>query len=114
MVLAHQELHQLPPATRSAVDAHTRTKVFFNLAPDDATRLERHTLPHLNAYDLAHLGSYQAAVRTIHDAAELPAATLRTQPPTEPIPHRAEHIRRGARRFAPTRTPDPRDQEDHR
>ncbi|MFI6575412.1 type IV secretory system conjugative DNA transfer family protein [Nocardiopsis sp. NPDC050513] len=115
MVLAHQELHQLPPATRAAVDAHTRTKVFFNLAPDDASKLERHTLPYLNAYDLSHLGSYQAAVRTIHDAAELPAVTLRTQPPTEAIPYRAEHIRRGARRFATTRNPDPRDdQEDRR
>ncbi|GAA1445959.1 type IV secretory system conjugative DNA transfer family protein [Nocardiopsis tropica] len=118
MVIAHQELGQLPPATRAAVAANCRTKVFFTTSPDDAATLAQHTLPHLNAHDLSHLGPHQAAVRTLHGAAELPASTMRTEPLPEPVNGRARQVRKAARRFAPqperTRRTDPRRQEHHR
>ncbi|QUX29670.1 type IV secretion system DNA-binding domain-containing protein [Nocardiopsis akebiae] len=104
LVIAHQELGQLPTQTRAAVAANCRTKVFFNASPDDAAKLERHTLPHLNAYDLSHLGPYQAVVRTLHGAAELPAATMRTLALPDPVRGRARQVRRAARRFSPTPT----------
>jgi hypothetical protein len=112
MVLAHQDLGQLPPATRAAVATNTRTKIFFTTSPADAATLAQHTLPHLNAHDLSHLGPYQAAIRTIHGAAELPAATMRTLPLPDPVKGRARQVRKAARRFSPpptrTRMTDPR------
>ncbi|MGQ4270057.1 type IV secretory system conjugative DNA transfer family protein [Nocardiopsis changdeensis] len=112
MVLAHQELGQLPARVRAAVDANCRTKVFFNASPADAAHLHQHTQPHLNDYDLSHLGAYQAVLRTLHGATELPPATLRTRPLPSAVRRRAHHIRKASRRFnAPpvrvTRT-DPR------
>lgn len=115
MVLAHQNLDQLPPEMRAAAAANCRTKVFFNASADDAAKLQRHTLPYLNAFDLGHLGPFQAAVATINGAAELPAATMRTRPLPPPIRWRAQQIRRASRRFGPRTEPrrtDPRrDQE---
>ncbi|GAB3710631.1 type IV secretory system conjugative DNA transfer family protein [Nocardiopsis oceani] len=119
MVIAHQELSQFPADTRAAVHANCRTKILFNSAPEDAAKLERHTLPHLRAHDLSHLGPYQAAVRTLHGAAELPACTMRTRPLPGVIPKRAAQIRKASKAvFSPrtartkrTRRPDPRTQE---
>ncbi|MFE6303484.1 tyrosine-type recombinase/integrase [Nocardiopsis sp. NPDC057823] len=90
----------------------THPKVFFNASPADATHLHQHTRPHLNDHDLSHLGAYQAVLRTLSGATELPPATLRTRPLPPAVRRRAHHIRKASRRFnAPpiraTRT-DPR------
>jgi hypothetical protein len=102
LTLAHQELGQLPADLRKALSANARTKVYFTCSPDDAAQLEDHTLPSLRAYDLTHLGAYQAAVRPLVGAKEQPAATLRTRPLAPLIPGRATQVRTAARRHAPS------------
>jgi hypothetical protein len=101
--LAHQHLGQLPRELHDALSANARTKVYFTCSPEDARTLERHVQPQLSAYDLAHLGAYQAAVRLLAGGGELPACTIRTRPTPPPVPGRAEAARAAARaRFGRT------------
>jgi len=95
--LAHQHLGQLPRELHDALSANARTKVYFTCSPEDARVLERHVYPHLGAYDLAHLGAYQAAVRLISGGSELPVCTIRTRPLPPAIPGRATAARAAAR-----------------
>jgi hypothetical protein len=97
LVLAHQHLGQLPRELHDALSANARTKVYFSCSPEDARTLERHVHPQLGAYDLAHLGAYQAAVRLLAAGSELPVCTVRTRPPPSIIPGRAEQARAAAR-----------------
>lgn len=97
LTLAHQNLAQLPKALREGVSANARSKIFFNASPEDARELERHTAPLLGAYDLSHLGAFQAGVRLVANSQEKPAFTLRTIPMREAIDGREAEIRAGAR-----------------
>jgi hypothetical protein len=97
LVLAHQNLAQLPNDLREGISANARNKVFFTVSPEDAHQLERHTLPHLGAHDLAHLDAFQAAAALVVNAADQPACTLATRPLPEVTPGRAEQIRTAAR-----------------
>ena len=97
VVMAHQNLAQLPPDLREGISANARSQIIFSVSPEDARQLERHTLPQLTAHDLSHLGAFQAAARLVAGSAEQPAFTLRTEPPGPPVPGRAEMIRRAAR-----------------
>lgn len=97
LVLAHQNVGQLPPRLREAISANARNKAFFTMSPEDATELERHVFPVLSAHDLAHLGAYQAAVRLVANGEEQPACTVATLVAPDPIPGRAELIRRRSR-----------------
>ena len=97
LTLAHQNLAQLPRDLREGVSANARSKVFFNASPEDARELERHTAPLLGAYDLSHLGAFQAAARLVASAQERPAFTLRTTPLPPAIPGREQLIRTAAR-----------------
>jgi hypothetical protein len=99
VVLAHQDLAQLPRELREAISANARNKVYFAVSPEDAHVLHRHLAPNLTEHDLAHLGGFQAAARLIVDSAETPAFTLRTQQLPPPVPGRAAQIRRTARRL---------------
>jgi len=102
--LAHQHLGQLPRELHDALSANARTKVYFTCSPEDARLLERHVYPHLGAYDLAHLGAYQAAIRLVVAGSELPVCTIRTRPLPPAIPGRAEQARAAARtRYGRTR-----------
>jgi hypothetical protein len=104
LVLAHQHLGQLPRELHDALSANARTKVYFTCSPEDARLLERHVHPQLGAYDLAHLGAYQAAVRLLAAGSELPACTIRSRPPPPAIPGRADQARATARaRYGRTR-----------
>ena len=104
LVLAHQHLGQLPRELHDALSANARTKVYFSCSPEDARLLERHVHPQLGAYDLAHLGAYQAAVRLLVAGSELPVCTIRTRPPPPVIPGRAAQARAAARaRYGRTR-----------
>ncbi|WP_051050968.1 type IV secretory system conjugative DNA transfer family protein [Nocardiopsis salina] len=100
LILAHQELGQLPNDLRKALSANARTKFFFTASPDDAASLYQHTEPVLSAYDLTHLGAYQAAVRPLVGAKEQPAATVRTRPLPPGITGRATQVRKAARRYS--------------
>ena len=93
LVLAHQNLAQMPPDLREGISANARNKLIFSVSPEDARQLERHTLPALGAHDLSHLGAFQAAARLTVGSAEQPACTLATRPLPEPVPGRASAIR---------------------
>jgi hypothetical protein len=95
--LAHQHLGQLPRELHDALSANARTKVYFTVSPEDSRALERHVHPQLSAYDLSHLGGYQAAVRLVAGGSELPACTVHTRPATPVIPGRADQARAAAR-----------------
>ncbi|WP_329562029.1 type IV secretory system conjugative DNA transfer family protein [Kitasatospora sp. NBC_01266] len=97
LVLAHQNLAQLPRDLREGISANARSKIVFNASPDDARDLERHMRPNLTAHDLAHLGAYQAAARLVTHSADAPAFTLRTTPLPAPVPGRAGEVRRSSR-----------------
>ncbi|MBD0741676.1 type IV secretion system DNA-binding domain-containing protein [Streptomyces sp. CBMA152] len=96
MLLAHQHLAQLPRDLREGISANARNKVFFNASPEDASSLERHTLPTLGAHDLAHLGPYQAAAHLLTVGAQSSAFTLTTRPLPPVIPGRARDLRTAA------------------
>lgn len=85
LVLAHQDLAQLPRETQAAVSANARTKIYFNVEPDDARQLAKHTLPEIDEHDLAHLDIHTAAARLLVGNRELPAFTFTTNPPPEPL-----------------------------
>ncbi|MFF4602563.1 type IV secretion system DNA-binding domain-containing protein [Streptomyces sp. NPDC001339] len=96
MLLAHQHLAQLPRDLREGISANARNKIFFNASPEDASTLERHTLPTLAAHDLAHLGPYQAAAHLLTGGAESTAFTLTTRPLPPAVPGRAKDLRTAA------------------
>ncbi|WP_144118351.1 type IV secretory system conjugative DNA transfer family protein [Catellatospora sichuanensis] len=83
LVLAHQDLAQLPKDIAAAVSANARSKLFFNVDPGDARELSRHTKPEMDEHDLAHLDVYTAAARLLVGNRELPAFTFTTNPPVE-------------------------------
>ncbi len=103
LVLAHQNLAQLPPDLREGISANTRNKVFFTCSPEDARALAIHSAPNLSEHDLSHLGGYQAAVRLTVDGVQAPAFTIRTRPLPAPIEGRADTIRAGAHAAARAR-----------
>ncbi|WP_248294964.1 type IV secretory system conjugative DNA transfer family protein [Actinoplanes sp. TBRC 11911] len=85
LILAHQNLAQMPRDTQLAISANARNKVFFSCSPEDAHQLARHTLPELDEHDLSHLDKYRAACRLIVNNRETSAFTLHTNPPRAPV-----------------------------
>jgi hypothetical protein len=85
LVLAHQDLSQLPRETEAAIAANCRNKIWFTCSANDAARLARHVSPELDEHDLGHLPRYTAAARLIVDGAATAAFTLRTDPPPPPV-----------------------------
>jgi hypothetical protein len=84
-VLAHQNLAQLPKETADAVSANARSKVVFNVDPNDARELAKHTRPELEDHDLSHLDVFTAAGRLLVANREMPAFTFTTNPPVEAV-----------------------------
>jgi hypothetical protein len=82
LVLAHQDLAQLPRETLQAISANARNKLFFACSPEDAKVLARHTIPELEEHDLANLDAYTAAARLLVTGRPTRAFTLITRPPT--------------------------------
>jgi hypothetical protein len=85
LVLAHQNLTQLPRETAAAISANARNKIVFACSPEDAHQLARHTQPELDEHDLAHLDAWHAAARLVINGRETPAFTMLTHPPAEPV-----------------------------
>ena len=100
VVLAHQHLAQLPKDLFEAASANARNKVYFNVSPEDARVLARHTEPYVKPYDLSHLDAYQVACRLVVDGRDLHAFTLRTRPMPPAVPGRAAEAREHARNNA--------------
>jgi hypothetical protein len=103
MVLAHQNLTQLPRDTQLALSANARNKVFFSCAPEDAHQLARHTLPELDEHDLSHMDVHRAAARLVVAGTETAAFTLRTNPPKPPVGEATAVRQAVARSATPTR-----------
>ena len=97
LVIAHQDLAQLPRDLREATSANARSKVYFDVSPEDARDLVRHVQPEITEHDLSHLARFQAASRLVTNGALSPAFTLRTQPLPPPIEGRATAVRKAAR-----------------
>ncbi|MEU4283542.1 type IV secretory system conjugative DNA transfer family protein [Nocardiopsis dassonvillei] len=100
LVLAHQDLSQLPRDLREAVSANARSKVYFDVSPEDARVLARHVRPNLGEHDLSHLAAFQAAARLVNHGALSPSFTLRTRPLPPPVKGRATAVRKAARRHS--------------
>ncbi len=80
--LAHQFLHQLDPAMRSAVLANAQSRVAFRLPAEDARALAAGSS--LAAEDFQGLGAFECyAQLVVHDAGQ-PWCSLRTMPPYAP------------------------------
>ncbi|RNI00919.1 DUF87 domain-containing protein [Micromonospora aurantiaca] len=92
MVLAHQDLAQLPKETAAAMSANARSKIVFNIDPGDAREMARHTKPELDDHDLGHLDVFTAAARLLVGNRELAAFTFTTNPPA-PIVGEATALR---------------------
>ena len=97
LCLAHQHLGQLPKEMREALAANARTKLYFQLSPQDAQTLGKEVEPELAAHDLAHLPRYTAAVRLCHAGETGPAFTLTTEPLDDADPERADAVRADSR-----------------
>jgi TraM recognition site of TraD and TraG/Type IV secretion-system coupling protein DNA-binding domain len=92
LILAHQDMTQLPRETAAAISANCRNKIVFNCSPEDARVLARHTTPELDDHDLSHLNRYTAATRLLVDGTETAAFTMLTNPPP-PVIGQAQLIR---------------------
>lgn len=97
LILAHQNLTQLPQELRDSIAANARNKLVFTVSPSDARHLERHMTPQLSAHDLANLRAFQAAARLIDHGTLTSAFTLRTRPLPPPIPGRERAVRKASR-----------------
>lgn len=100
MVLAHQDLAQLPKDLLAAASANARNKIYFTCAPEDARVLARHTLPELDEHDLSHLDAYTTASRLVVAGRQTTAFTMTTRPP-RPVKGHAAAIRRAAAKNVP-------------
>ncbi|MEU1984416.1 DUF87 domain-containing protein [Nocardia sp. NPDC019395] len=97
LVLAHQNLGQLPSDMRAAVSANARNKVIFTASPEDARDLARHTSPWLSEHDLTHLDAFHATARILVRGQQAPPFTLTTRTLPPAVPGRAREIRAAAR-----------------
>jgi hypothetical protein len=80
-VLAHQYLHQLEPAMRSAVLANAQSRVAFRLGADDARQLSAGS--GLAPEDFQGLGAFQCYTQLVAKAAVQPWCSARTLPPVD-------------------------------
>ena len=93
LVLAHQNMRQLPGDLREGISTNARNKIYLSASPEDAHVLARHVTPRLTETDLTRLGRYQAAARLLVAGETQPAFTFRTRPLPPPVPGRATEIR---------------------
>ena len=81
-VLAHQHLSQLDASTRSAVLTNARSRVCFQLAPEDARVLASGAL---TADDLRELPVFEVYAQLVADGAVQPWCSGGTLPPSSPL-----------------------------
>ncbi len=84
LVLAHQELGQVPEDVRRAVLANARSRVIFQLPAADASLVARELGGVLTADDLQGLGGFEVALQLYAGGNTQPVATGRTRPLGEP------------------------------
>jgi hypothetical protein len=104
LVLAHQDLTQLPREVAAAASANARNKIYFTVDPKDAKDLATHTSPELDDHDLAHLDRYTAATRLVINHREVPAFTTLTRQPAQ-VTGEASAIRAACNSATPAAEP---------
>lgn len=82
-VLAHQYMHQLDPAMRSAVLANAQSRVAFRLPSEDARLIASDSA--LAADDFQNLAAFQCYVRLVAGATIQPWCSAATTLPGEPV-----------------------------
>lgn len=82
-VAAHQYMHQLDPAMRSAVLANAQSRVAFRLPSEDARVIAADSA--LAPEDFQGLGAFQCYVQLVAKAAVQPWCSASTLPPGKPI-----------------------------
>ncbi|MEV6236776.1 type IV secretion system DNA-binding domain-containing protein [Lentzea sp. NPDC051838] len=97
MTLGHQYVGQLPKELAEGISANARTKFIFNVSPEDARYMARHTVPRLSEHDLSHLSVFHIAVRLVVNGEETPAFTAVTEKLRPAVPGRAKAIRKAAK-----------------
>ncbi len=81
--LAHQYMHQLDPAMRSAVLANAQSRVAFRLPSEDARLIAAGSV--LAPEDFQSLGAFQCYMQLVAKAAVQPWCSASTLPPGKPI-----------------------------
>lgn len=102
LTLAHQHMHQLTPEMRSAVLANARSRVCFQLAPEDA-RLIAATASELEAEDFRELPAFEAYAQLVAAAASRTWFSVRTDPPPAHCSDPSTTARASRERWARTR-----------
>jgi Type IV secretory system Conjugative DNA transfer len=82
-VAAHQYMHQLDPAMRSAVLANAQSRVAFRLPSEDARVIAADSV--LAPEDFQGLGAFQCYVQLVARGAVQPWCSASTLPPGKPI-----------------------------
>jgi hypothetical protein len=82
-VLAHQYMHQLDPAMRSAVLANVQSRIAFRLSNDDARTMAAGSS--LAPEDFQSLGAYQCYVQLVAGDSLQPWCSARSLLPVDPI-----------------------------
>lgn len=85
MVLAHQELGQIPDDVRRSVLANARSKVVFQLPANDAQLIAKEFGGVLTADDLQGLGAYEVALQLFASGNTQAVATGRTRPAVDSL-----------------------------
>jgi hypothetical protein len=93
-VAAHQYMHQLDPAMRSAVLANAQSRIAFRLPSEDARIIAADSA--LSPEDFQSLGAFQCYVQLVANAAVQPWCSASTVLPGEPISDPAM-VRAGSR-----------------
>jgi hypothetical protein len=83
LVAAHQYLHQLDPAMRSAVLANAQSRVAFRLPSEDARVIAADST--LTPEDFQSLGAFQCYVQLVANKAVQPWCSAVTLPPVKPL-----------------------------
>jgi hypothetical protein len=81
-IVAHQHLHQLDPAMRSAVLANAQSRIAFRLPSEDARAIAAGSA--LDAEDFQGLGAFEAYAQLVASDAVQPWCSLRSLPPSDP------------------------------
>jgi hypothetical protein len=81
--LAHQYMHQLDPAMRSAVLANAQSRIAFRLPNEDARVIAAGSS--IDAEDFVSLGAFQCYAQAVAQGAIQPWCSVATLPPSQPL-----------------------------
>lgn len=84
LVMAHQYLEQLPDNMAAAVENNAKTKVAFQLGPEDARKMAKAFAIGVAENDLQRLGQYETVARIATDNGVSAPFTMTTLPPARP------------------------------